>query len=148
MRQIKFTEEEITQLKHESIYHEHALVRRRMHALLLKSDGWSHAKIGERLDICPTTLRRYFDTFLNGAEVGRVEALKELNYKGKPNRLMEKKDEIIAHLEENPPATHKEAQARIKGLTGIQRSLPQVREFLKKPGSSPESKTNPCQSRY
>jgi transposase len=69
---------------------------------------------------------------LNGTEVGRVEVLKELNYKGKPNRLMEKKDEIIAHLEENPPATQKEAQARIKALTGIQRSLPQVREFLKK----------------
>jgi hypothetical protein len=45
---------------------------------------------------------------------------------------MEKKAEIIAHLEENPPATQKEAQARIKELTGIQRSLPQVREFLKK----------------
>jgi len=48
--------------------------------------------------------------------------------------LLEKKDEIIAHLEENPPATQKEAQAKIKELTGIQRSLPQVREFLKKTG--------------
>lgn len=134
MRQIKFTEAEIMQLKHESIYHEHALVRRRMQALLLKSEGLSHAKIGERLGICATTLRRYFDAFLKGAEIGRVEVLKELNYKGKPNRLMEKKDEIIAHLEENPPSTQKEAQAKIKELTGIQRSLPQVREFLKKTG--------------
>jgi transposase len=132
MRQIKFTEEEITQLKYESLYHKHALVRRRMQALLLKAEGLSHAKIGEIVDICPTTLRKYFDTFLNGAEAGRVEALKELKYKGKPNRLMEKKVEIIAHLEENPPATQKEAQAKIKELTGIQRSLPQVREFLKK----------------
>jgi len=133
MRQIKFTEEEITQLKYESLYHKHALVRRRMQALLLKAEGLSHAKIGEILCICPTTLRKYFDLFLNGADhMGRVAALKELNYKGKPNRLMEKKAEIIAHLEENPPATQKEAQARIKALTGIQRSLPQVREFLKK----------------
>ena len=132
MRQIKFTEEEIKQLKYESIYHQHELVRRRMQALLLKAEGLSHAKIGEILGICPTTLRKYFDTFLNGAEAGRVEVLKGLNYKGKPNRLMEKKAEIIAHLEENPPATQKEAQARIKELTGIQRSLPQVCEFLKK----------------
>jgi len=73
--------------------------------VLLKSAGLSHAKIGEKLAICPTTLRRYFDTFLKGAEIGRVEALKALNYKGKPNRLMEKRDEIIAHLEENPPTT-------------------------------------------
>jgi transposase len=132
MRQIEFTEEEIRQLKDESSNHKHALVRRRMQALLFKAEGLSHAKIGEILGVCPTTLRKYFDAFLNGTEVGRVEVLKELNYKGKPNRLMEKKDEIIAHLEENPPATQKEAQARIKALTGIQRSLPQVREFLKK----------------
>jgi len=39
-------------------------------------------------------------------------------------------------LEANPPATRKEAQARIKALTGIQRSLPQVGEFLKKTGFS------------
>jgi len=136
MRRIKFTEEEIRQLKHESVYHKHPLVRRRMQALHLKAEGLPHRKIGEILDICPRTLGRYLDAFLNGAEAGRVEALKDLNYKGKPNRLMEKKDEIIAHLEENPPATQKEAQAKIKALTGIQRSLPQVREFLKKTGFS------------
>ena len=134
MRQIKFTKEEIARLKYESIYHKHALVRRRMQALLLKAEGMAHAKIGEILGICPTTLRKYFDAFLNSAEANRVEALKELKYKGKPNRLMEKKDEIIAYLEENPPATQKEAQSKIKELTGIQRSLPQVGKFLKKAG--------------
>ena len=134
MRRITFTEDEVAQLKYESLYHKHALVRRRAQALLLKSEGMPHAKIGERLDICPTTLRKYFDLFLSGIETGRVEALKECKYKGKPNRLMERKDEIIKHLEENPPATQKEAQARIKELTGIQRSLPQVAEFLKKTG--------------
>jgi transposase len=56
--------------------------------------------------------------------------------------LMEKKDEIIAHLEENPPATQKEARARIKELTGIQRSLPQVREILKKQDFPSQGKTN------
>ena len=95
MRRIEFTEEEITQLRSESLYHSHVLVRRRTQALLLKSEGLSHAKIGERLGICPTTLRSYLDLFLNGAATKRVEALKELKYKGKPNRLMEKKDEII-----------------------------------------------------
>jgi hypothetical protein len=33
------------------------------------------------------------------AEEGRVAALIELNYKGKPNRLMEKRDEIVLNLE-------------------------------------------------
>jgi transposase len=142
MRQIEFTAEEVRQLKYESVYHKHSLVRRRMQALHLKAEGLSHGKIGAILDICPRSLGRYLDTFLKGAEAGRVEALKELNYKGKPNRLMEKKDEIIAHLEENPPATQKEARARIKELTGIQRSLPQVREFLKKQDFPSQGKTN------
>ena len=134
MRRIEFTEEEIRQLRYESLYHAHALVRRRTQALLLKAEGQSHAKIGDRLDICPTTLRSYFDLFLSGVATKRVEALKGLNYKGKPNRLMEKIDEVIAYLESNPPATYKEAQVRIKELTGLQRSLPQVSEFLKKVG--------------
>ena len=137
MRQIEFTEEEILQLTHESVYHQHPIVRRRMQALRLKAQRMPHAAIGKMLDISPSTLRKYFDAFLNPAEnVGRVAALKILNYKGKPNRLMEKRDAIIADLEANPPATRKEAQARIKALTGIQRSLPQVGEFLKKTGFS------------
>lgn len=134
MRRIEFTKEEIEQLKHESIYHPHPVVRRRIQALQLKADGMPHQKICELIGICSTTLQKYFDMFLQGTEFRRVEALKELKYKGRPNWLMEKRDEIIAYLEENPPATQKEAQAKIKELTGIQRSLPQVREFLKKTG--------------
>ena len=63
---------------------------------------------------------------------GGLERLKELHYQGKANELEEKKDEIIAALEANPPATYKEAQAKIREVTGLERSLPQVREFLKK----------------
>ena len=134
MRRIEFTEEEIEQLKYESIYHAHGQVRRRMQALRLKAEGMSHKKIGEIVGIYPTTLGKYLDLFLKGSETGRVDGLKKFNYRGKPNRLMEKKDVIIADLEENPPATQKEAQSRIKALTGIERSLPQVAEFLKKTG--------------
>lgn len=130
MRLIQFTEEEIAQLTYESVYHRHAIVRRRTQALQLKARGLTHKKIVEALSISPTTLRKYLDAF----QEGRIEALKQLNYKGKRNLLMEKKDEILPELEANPPATYKEAQAKIKTLTGLQRSLPQVREFLKKTG--------------
>jgi len=41
-------------------------------------------------------------------------------------------NEIIDALEADPPATLKQAQARIKAATGLERSLPQVGEFLKK----------------
>lgn len=130
MRHIEFTEEELKQLAHENVYHKHPLVRRRMQAMLLKSQGVPHKEIVKILDISPTTMRSYFDLFL----AGRVEALKQLNYKGKRNLLMERKDEIITSLEANPPATYKEAQTKIQAVTGLKRSLPQVREFLKKTG--------------
>jgi len=42
MRKIEFTREEIKQLSYESIYHEHHMVRRRMQALLLKSQDLLH----------------------------------------------------------------------------------------------------------
>ncbi len=130
MRHIEFTEEELKRIAHESVYHGHPIVRRRMQSLLLKSQGLLHQEIVKILGISPTTLRSYFDLFLEGG----VEALERLGYKGKRNLLMEKKDEIIVNLEANPPATYKEAQAKIQTVTGLKRSLPQVREFLKKTG--------------
>lgn len=126
-RKIEFTQEEIKRLSYESIHHEHHIVRRRMQALLLKSLGLPHYEIAEILDISETTLREYFDLYLTGG----VAALKELHYQGKANPLHERKDEIITALEENPPATLKEARAIIQKVTGLERSLTQVSEFLK-----------------
>jgi transposase len=128
VRKIEFSQEQIKQLSYESIHQEHYLVRRRMQALLLKSQGLRHKEIAEILSLSETTVREYLDLYL----VGGVEALKELHYQGKANQLAEKKAEIIAALEANPPATYKEAQAKIKEVTGLHRSVPQVREFLKK----------------
>jgi len=128
MRKIEFSPDDINQLRDESNTHPHHLVRRRMWALLLKSEGLAHGQIGQILGLSQPTLRSYFDLYLQGG----VEALKQLNYQGKANLLLERKDEIISALEAEPPATLKQAQARIKAATGLNRSLPQVREFLKK----------------
>jgi len=128
MRKIEFTPDQIKQLRAESIHHKHPIVRRRMLALLLKAQGDRHQAIAARLGISGTTLRAYFDLYLEGG----LEALKILHYRGKVNMLAEYKAEIMAALEAKPPATYKEVQATIKAVTGLQRSLPQVREFLKK----------------
>lgn len=127
IRHIEFTEEEIKQLAYWSIHHEHPIVRRRMQALLLKSQKLPHGKIASILGISTTTLRSYLDLYIEGG----IEALKELHYQGKANLLRENKDVIIAALEANPPATLKEARDIIKGATGLGRSLIQVSAFLK-----------------
>lgn len=128
MRNIEFSPNDINQLRNESNGHSHPIVRRRMRALLLKSEGLAHSQIGHILGISQPTLRTYFDLYLQGG----VEALKQLNYQGQANLLLERKAEIIEVLEAEPPATLKQAQARIKAATGLHRSLPQVRDFLKK----------------
>jgi hypothetical protein len=67
-----------------------------------------------------------------------LDGLRYLGYRGKRNVLFENRELIIAHLETQPPGSLKEAQARIEELTGINRSLPQIRAFLKKTESSGE----------
>lgn len=123
---------EIKQLRYESIHHKHHIVRRRMQVLLLKSQGVAHQEIAKIMDISGTTLREYFDLYLTGG----LAALKELHYQGQPSQLYEHEAEIIAAIETQPPATIKEAQAIIKEVTGLERSLTQVSEFLKKTGLS------------
>ncbi|NCO40848.1 MAG: helix-turn-helix domain-containing protein [Armatimonadetes bacterium] len=128
MRRIEFSEDVVRQLAHGSVHHPHPLVRRRMQALLWRAEGQSRKRIAELLGVRASTIGDYVNLFLRGG----VEALQELRYRGRPNRLLERKDEILAVLEASPPTTLKEAQARIKAATGLERSLPQVRAFLKK----------------
>jgi transposase len=128
MRQITFTDEPVRQLVHESIYHNHHLIRRKMLTLFLKAQGYAHHEIADLIQISPTTLRTYLDQFTAGG----VDGLKPLHYAGNPNRLDEQRAAIIAHLEAAPPATLKEAQAKIEEASQLKRSLPQVRAFLQR----------------
>lgn len=138
MRQITFSQDDIKQFSYQSIHHPHPIVRRRMQALLLKSQGVAHKEIGVYLNLSQTTLRKYFDLYLSGG----LEALKQLHYQGKPNYLLQQKETLVAALEAQPAATLKQAQAIIKQTTGLERSLPQVREFLKKTNLSGAKSNN------
>ncbi len=131
MKRIQFTDDDILQLKHEQLLHEHPVVRRRMMALYLKSRGHRHRDICTELGISSMCLCQYLDLYIKEG----LDGLKRLGYRGKRNVLLENRDLIIAHPEAQPPGTLKEAQAKIKEITGIKRSLPQIRAFLKKTAS-------------
>ena len=138
MRRIAFTEAEIFQLKKERIEHEHPIVRRRMMALYMKAVGYRHKEICFQLNISHVCLYEYLDLYLKQG----LDGLRHLGYKGKRNLLDENRDVIIAHLETQPPATLKEARVRIEEITGIKRSLPQIRVFLKKTPFTKKSETS------
>lgn len=128
MRRITFTVGEINRLKKERITHPDPRIRRKIDAIFLKSQGISHQKIGEMLDIAQSTLRTYFDQY----ESGGIEALKVFNYHRKPSPLEKHREEIENDFKKNPPATLPEASSRVENLTGIKRSPKQIGRFLKK----------------
>lgn len=144
MRRIHFSEDEIEHLKRERIEENHPIVRRRMMALYMKAKGHQHKDICKELDITNACLYKYLDAYIQEG----LDGLKRLGYRGKRNLLEENRDIIIAYLEAHPPATLKEAQARIEEATGIRRSLPQVRAFLKKTPPTVEGQTSPRKGKH
>ena len=127
MIRITFTEEQVKPLHHWRFHHPHPRVQLKMEALLLKSQNLPHRQICHLLHISENTLRASFRDFLAGG----VEKLKELNFFRPESDLAEHRETLEAYFQDHPPATVKEAGAKIEELTGIRRGLSQVRHFLK-----------------
>jgi transposase len=128
MMHIEFSEEAIKQLREARYNHPHPRVQRKMEVLLLKSEGLSHGKIGSIIGVSQKTLREYFVQYMNGG----MESLKEIKFYRPQSELMNHKGTIEQLFRENPPSTIKEAIAKIKEVTGIERTENSVRGFLKK----------------
>lgn len=133
MIKIEFTEKEMQALSYERYYHPHPQVQRRMEALLLKSHEMKHKDICHLVGMCSNTLTGYLRKY---QECG-IEGLKELNFYQPQSELSQHTTTIESYFREHPPATVKEAMAKIEELTGIKRSENRVREFLKSIGMAP-----------
>ena len=132
MLRIDFTDEQVTQLAHERFYHPHPRVQRKMEAVYLKAQGLPHQEICRLTGICGNTLRGYLAEFLEGG----VERLKCFEAGGTVSALDKHTDPLCEYFVEHPPHTVAEAAAAVQRLTGIRRSLTQVRQFLKRAGFS------------
>jgi transposase len=117
MIKIEFTEEEAQALNYERYHHPHPRVQRRMEALWLKSQNVSHKEICRLTGISPNTLRSYLRKY---QECG-IEGLKEVNFHQPQSELNQHTATIEAYFREHPPASVKEAMAKIEELTGIKR---------------------------
>lgn len=130
MIQINFSKEDIEQFKYERFHHPHFRVRQKMEILFLKSLGLKHKLIQQIGCVSPNTMRSYFKDYMNGG----LEKLKEINFYQPKSELENHSKTIEKYLRDNPPSTLKEAMAEIEELTGIKRSLPQIRNFILKLG--------------
>jgi len=127
---IQFSEAEKRELHHQRYHHPHPRVQKKMEVLWLKSQGFSHKNISLASGVNGKTLV----TYLHQYEQGGIERLKELHFYQPGSALDPHRTTIEAYFLEHPPATAKEAAAKIAELTGITRSANQTRLFLKKCG--------------
>src|SRR5512135_3714707 len=127
MIHIDFTPEQIDALHHERFHHPHPRVQLKMEAVYLKSQGLPHHEICRLARISENTLR----TYLRPVQEGGVERLKRFDWAGTASDLDEHRQTLEDSFRENPPRSTGEAAAAIERITGIRRSLTQVRSFLK-----------------
>lgn len=127
MIKIEFDDRAKEALNYERYNHPHPRVQRRMEALWLKSQGLPHEEISRLTAISKATLWRYLKIY----QAGGLESLKEITFYQPISELKAHQETIETHFRKHPPATIKEACAKIEELTGIRRSDTQVRKFLK-----------------
>ena len=126
MINLTFTDEMKAELRYLRFNHPHPHVQTKMEALLLKAHDIPHHLIASITGKCENTIRTYFAEFKEGG----IASLQQLNFYTPQSALTSKQDEIKAHFEKELPATLKQASAAIEKITGIKRSLSQVRTFL------------------
>ena len=130
MIRIEFSPEMIAELDHQRYHHPHPRVQQKMEVLYLKSQDVAHQEIRRLCQISKTTLTTYLKQYLEGG----VAQLQRLDYHGQPSALNPHGASVESYFQAHPAKTIAEAQAKIKELTGIERSPSQVNAFLKRLG--------------
>lgn len=126
MIQVDFCEKDIEVFKYSRTHYPHPRIQQRMDVLWLKSNGLQHNLIAKLAGICENTVTKYLRIYREGG----IEELKVLNFYKPQSELFQYSSTIENYLKENPPASIKEAASKIEELTGLKRSVTQVRKFL------------------
>ena len=130
MISLSFSSSEVDALRQQRFDHPHPFVQKKMEALLLKSYGLPHDQIASIIGVCPNTLRSYFEDY----ETGGIEQLKKIHFYRPTSNLLEFKGTLDSYFRKNPPASVKEARARVEEMTGIKRGITQIRNFMQQMG--------------
>lgn len=130
MIRMNFTDEEIAALNFERYHYPDPRVQKKFEVLWLKSQRLSHETIAQLSGVSSRQVQRYLNEYLEGG----IERLKQNLYSGSPSELNHHTETLKDYFTKNPPSTAAQAQKAIEELTGLRRSLTQVREFLKRLG--------------
>jgi transposase len=130
MLHLNFTDDDIRTLAFERYHYPDPKIQKKFEVLWLKCQNLSHETIAQLAGVCSRTVQRYFNEYLEGG----IERLKQNNYKGAPSELNQHAQTLKEYFTDHPPSTVAQAQQAIEELTGLRRSLTQVRAFLKRLG--------------
>jgi transposase len=128
MLRVSISSEDIKIIHRDRFYHPQPYIMMRMHTLALHHAGENAARIAVLLDRNPKTIRACLTTYREDG----LQAVYRYEKHKHECELAAHSDSIEEELDKHPPQSTNEASARIEKLTGIKRSLTQVRAFLKK----------------
>lgn len=130
MLTLQASKTEIAVLNYQRFYYPCPKVQKRLHAVYLKlsQSHFSCTEIGTLIDLNKKTVSECIHLYQESG----IESLYFNNYGTNQSELEHKKDSIISDLTTNPVSSLSEAKARIKHLTGLERSSVSIRTFLKK----------------
>ena len=129
----EFSTEEREALQYWRFHHPHPRGQRKMEVLYLKSQGVASAEVCRLCAISRSTYARYVREYRGGG----LGKLQEMPGSHRHSELDDYRLLLAADFRQRPPASVAEAAQRIEQLTGLNRGLTQVRQFLKSLGMTP-----------
>jgi len=129
---IQLTDEEVQEVLKERFRHPCPKVQKRMEVLHLRNLGKSYSEIIAIVGCSHVSVARWLGIYRNSG----LEGLKVINYNRRPGALEIHRGTLESYFKKHPPTSIREATARIKKLTGVERSERVVREFLRSLGMS------------
>lgn len=126
-------EEEIQIIEKERFKCSDPQISRCLHALYLKSKGYSHQDISKYVGLSLNALTKVFKNYM----LGGLPEVKKMYYTGRWSVLEEHEELLRKHFKENPPSSVKQACDDIEKLTGIRRKEERIRVFLHQLGMKP-----------
>ncbi len=103
-----------------------------MVCLILITFGISHIEIKKKFGASYDALRKY-RMALENKNVANLFVTHNADSRMK-SELLKYDEQIMSDFDKNPPKTVREAQERIKAMTGIERGCTRIRAYLKKRG--------------
>jgi transposase len=124
---VQLSEDERRIVNEERTNHPSLRVRGKMLTIWLLHCGITREKAAEIVGVSRATVQRYVEAYRRGG----LDGLRQSNAQKPVSEMAAFADIIRASFEKQPARTIAEACERIENLTGIRRSLTQVRKFLK-----------------